>query len=243
MQEKNQHKNLFFHPFLTSPDDDQPGNKQFIVFNEFENYQLEGQTHGKLSHAIKHYEEFDKGGMNEILSKALVYLQSINKIHLKNIKGELIASGQHAANKITLNAVHNTFDLINDKIMKGIALVSEEVELKTQYLIPLEEKYDALISSYLNDHMQVHDVTENELNLLYVSGKRINFEGIYEEEQYCYFLDFSTSGMLVQSTAEKGICTLFRIDKQGNCLNEIKTYFSGNVEITNPVLKRFFSQV
>jgi hypothetical protein len=71
---KNQHKNLIFYPFLTSPDDDQPGNKQFVVFNEFENYQLEGQTHSKLSHAIKHYDEFDKEGMNEILRKALIYL-------------------------------------------------------------------------------------------------------------------------------------------------------------------------
>ena len=52
------------NPFLTSPDDDQPGSKQFVVFNESENYHLEGQTHGKLSHAIKHYEEFDKAGMN-----------------------------------------------------------------------------------------------------------------------------------------------------------------------------------
>jgi len=51
-----------------------------------------------------------------------------------------------------------------------------------------------------------------------------------------------SSGILVHSVTDKAICTLFRIDKQGNCLNEIKTYFSGNVEITNPVLKRFFSQ-
>lgn len=187
------------NPFLTSPDDDQPGSKQYVVFNEIENYLLEGQTHGKLSHAIKHYEEFDKAGMNEILSAALIYLQSINTIYLKNIKGELIASGQQAVNKITLNAVHNTFDLINDKIMKDITLASEEVELKNQYLIPLEEKYDALIASYLTDHLPVHDITENELNLLYSSGKRINFEGIYDDALYRYILDFSTSGLLVQS--------------------------------------------
>ncbi len=231
MQNKNK--------FLTSPDDDQPGSKQFVVFNEVENYILEGHTHGKLSHAIKHYEEFDKEGMNEILSKALVYLQSINTIHLKNIKGQIIASGQQAVNKITLNAVHNTFDLINDKIMKGITLVSEEEELKIQYLIPLEEKYDALIASYLTDHLPVHDVSENELNLLYASGKRINFEGTYDDALYSYILDFSTSGLLVQVATEKSICTLFRIDKQGNCLKEIKTYFSNNVEVLNPVVKKF----
>jgi hypothetical protein len=125
--------------------------------------------------------------------------------------------------------------------MKGITLVSEEVELKTQYLIPLEGKYDALIASYLTDHVHVQDITENELNLLYSSGKRINFEGIYDDALYSYILDFSTSGMLVQSTAEKGICTLFRIDKQGNCLNEIKTYFSANVHITNPVLNTYLA--
>lgn len=229
------------NPFLTSPDDDQPGSKQFVVFNESENYHLEGQTHGKLSHAIKHYEEFDKAGMNEILSAALIYLQSINTIHLKNIKGELIASGQQAVNKITLNAVHNTFDLINDKIMKGITLVSEEVELKNQYLIPLEEKYDTLIASYLTDHVHVHDITEKKLNLLYSSGKRINFEGIYEDALYRYILDFSTSGLLVQSLEEKGICTLFRIDKQGNSLGEIKTYFALNVNITNPILSTYLA--
>jgi len=227
--------------FLISPDDDQPGSKQFVVFNESENYLLEGQTHGKLSHAIKHYEEFDKEGMNEILSKALVYLQSINTIHLKNIKGELIASGHQAVNKITLNAVHNTFDLINDKIMKGITLVSEEEELKTQYLIPLEEKYDALIASYLTDHLPVHDLSENELNSLHASGKRINFEGKYDDALFSYILDFRTSGLLVQSADEKGICTLFRIDKQGNCLDEIKSYFSSNVEINNPILSTFLA--
>lgn len=78
--------------FLISPDDDQPGNKQFVVFNEVENYSLDGHTHGKLSHAIKHYEEFDKAGMEEILSDALDYLKSCNNIYLKNINGQLIAS-------------------------------------------------------------------------------------------------------------------------------------------------------
>jgi hypothetical protein len=34
MQKNNQHKNLIFYPFLTSTDDDQPGNKQFVVFNK-----------------------------------------------------------------------------------------------------------------------------------------------------------------------------------------------------------------
>jgi hypothetical protein len=225
--------------FLTSPDDDQPGNKQYVVFNDAENYQLEGHTHGKLSHAIKHYEEFDKAGMDEILNSALDYLKSSNSIYLKTIKGEIIASGQQALNKITLNAVHNTFDLINDKIMKGFTLVHEEEILKTNFLIPLEKKYDALIATYITDHVQVSSLTEEELQLVYVSGKRLNFEGLYDEALYNYILDFSTSGLLVQLPEEKSICTLFRIDKQGNCLNEIKVYFSNNISLTSALLNKF----
>jgi len=233
------HSENYTNPFLTSPDDDQPGRKQFVVFNEIENYHLEGQTHGKLSHAIKHYEEFDKAGMDDILSAALDYLKSHHNIYLKSITGELIASGQQARQQITLNAVHNTFDLVNDKIMKGIALAHEEEILKTKFLMPLEEKYDALITAYMNDHVQVERLTEDELQRTVVFGKRITFDGIYEEAEYSYILDFSTSGLLVQTASENSICTLFRIDKQGNCLNEIKRYFSGNVEITNPILNNY----
>ncbi|MFN4952226.1 MAG: hypothetical protein ACK5F0_11450 [Flavobacteriales bacterium] len=124
--------------------------------------------------------------------------------------------------------------------MKGIALTHEEEILKTNFLIPLEEKYDALITAYLNDHVQVERLTEDELQRTVVFGKRITFDGIYEEAEYSYILDFSTSGLLVQTASENSICTLFRIDKQGNCLNEIKRYFSGNVEITNPILNNYF---
>jgi hypothetical protein len=86
----------------------------------------------------------------------------------------------------------------------------------------------------------VERLTEDELQRTVVFGKRITFDGIYEEAEYSYILDFSTSGLLVQTASENSICTLFRIDKQGNCLNEIKRYFSGNVEITNPILNNYF---
>ena len=167
------------------------------------------------------------------------YLKSSHSIYLKTIKGELIASGHQAVNKITLNAVHNTFDLINDKIMKGIELAHEEENLRINFLMPLEEKYDALIAAYINDHVEVERLTETQLQHTIVSGRRINFEGLYEEVLYSYILDFSTSGLLVQLAVDKSICTLFRIDKQGNCLNEIKLYLSNNISQYNPVLNKF----
>jgi hypothetical protein len=129
METNNNHKNIF----LTSPYNDQPGNKQYVVFSESDYYSLEGHTHGKLSHAIKHYEEFDKAGMNEILSAALDYLKSNNNIYLKNINGQLIASSHQTLNKITHNTVHKSFVMINDKLMKGIELMHEEEILKNRF--------------------------------------------------------------------------------------------------------------
>jgi hypothetical protein len=82
---------------------------------------------------------------------------------------------------------------------------------------------------------------ERELNLLYNSGKRIHFEGFYELDKYTYTFDFNISGLLVQLALENSICTLFRIDKQGNCLNEIKSYFSNNVDVIIPIVKKFLS--
>ena len=40
--------------FNNSRDEDRPGNKQIIVFQDDESYDIEGNTHGGLSHAIKH---------------------------------------------------------------------------------------------------------------------------------------------------------------------------------------------
>lgn len=218
--------------FHNSPDHDRPGNKQYLVFAESDNYQMEGETHGKLSHAIKHYEEFDKVGMDNLLNSAMDYIKTVEVLFLKNLKGEIIAQGTAAIEKLTLKSLHNTFDFINDKIMKGIVLSEEEAQIKTQFLKPLEEKYDSLINDYLSNHIEDSYVDGNDFHNFYKRGKRLKFQGIFDNKLYYYILDFSNSGILVLDENQI-ICTLFRIDKQGNCLEEIKSYFSRNIEIVS----------
>ncbi len=226
--------------FHNSPDHDQPGNKQYVVFSADDYYQIEGTTHGRLSHAIKHYEEFDKEGMEFLLNSALDYVKTHEGLILKNLNGEIIGQGSAVFKKLTLNSLHNTFDFINDKIMKGVVLTVEEAQIKTRFLKPLEEKYNLLINDYLSKHIEDTFVDANDFHILYSSGKRLKFQGIFDNITYDYILDFSNSGILVLDENQI-ICTLFRIDKQGNCLEEIKAYFSRNIEIMNEGLKKYFA--
>lgn len=224
--------------FEFSPDQDKPGNKQFITFSPNENYQLIGNTHGKLSHAIKHYEEFDVEGMNKILSDAMNFIINHEDIYLMSTSGKLLFEKEFVAEEITLNAVHNTFDLINDKIVNGITLLNPEKKIYEHHLISLEYKYEEIINQYLKDHIIIEEHTLEDIQDLHQSMKRIKFCGVYDSQEFTYILDFSNSGLLVLDS-DGNVSTLFRIDKQGNDLNEIRGYFSRQVQIVNSHFRSF----
>ena len=80
--------------FQFSPDQDAPGNKQIVVFDVNEIYVSEGNTHGFLSHAIKHYEEFDANGMDILINDTIEFLKSRNELYLKTLSGTLLAKGR-----------------------------------------------------------------------------------------------------------------------------------------------------
>jgi hypothetical protein len=228
------------YPFLFSPDQDRPGNKQYVTFNPNECYVLEGKTHGHLSHAIKHYEEFDAAGMKGILQNAMDYLKSIDKLFLMNMDGKVLFSGSDVHAKLTLNAVHNTFDLINDKFVNKVILTPEESHIHASFLLPLGERYQQLISAYLDNHILSQEQEEHELKNHFESGARLKFTGKYSGGEFTYILDASNSGLLVIQE-NKGICTLFRIDKQGNSLEEIRGYFTRQVELVDEGIRNFLS--
>ena len=105
--------------FSNSPDEDSPGNKQLVVFKEDDDYEIQGNTHGELSHAIKHYGEFNPNDLNSKLNSTIEYIKSLPNPILKNINGSIIASGDNAKKQLTPNAILNTFDFINDKILNN----------------------------------------------------------------------------------------------------------------------------
>jgi len=225
--------------FKNSPDEDSPGNKQLIVFKEDDDYEVQGNTHGELSHAIKHYGEFNPNDLNSKLNSAIDYIKSTPNPILKSREGSVIASGDNAKKQLTPNAVLNTFDFINDKILNNQNLNPEEEEIKTKFLDELNDSYNKLVQDYISDASNIDGMGEDEIKKLIDSKKKISFKGNYKGRDNEYILDPSTTGLLAKQG--NNIFTLFRIDKKGNDLNKVGTYFSRGVEVSNSGLKNILN--
>jgi hypothetical protein len=222
--------------FYNSPDEDTPGNKQLVVFKNDDKYDIQGNTHGELSHAIKHFGEFNPNALNSELNSAINYIKTVKNPILKNINGTDIASGDNAKKQLTPNAILNTFDFINDKIANNQELTSEEEEIKSKFLDKLNNAYNELVQDYISGGVDISNMKEDEIKKLMSSNKKIKFKGSYKGNEFEYILDPSNTGMLAKK--EDNVSTLFRIDKKGNDINKVGAYFSRGVEITNPELKK-----
>jgi len=222
--------------FHSSPDEDTPGNKQFVAFKEDDKYSIQGDTHGKLSHAIKHFGEFDPNSLSSELNGAINYIKTVENPILKNINGSDIASGDNAKKQLTPNAILNTFDFINDKIVNNQELTPEEKEIKSKFLDKLNSDYEKLVQEYISGGTDVNNMKEEEIKKLLSSNKKIAFKGSYKGNEVEYILDPSNTGLL----AKKGdnVSTLFRIDKKGNDISKVGAYLNRGVEINNPELKK-----
>ena len=223
--------------FHDSPDEDRPGNKQIIMFNEKDSYDKNGNTHGELSHTIKHFGEFSPDKLNSSLNGAINQVKNSPNLILKHAKsGELIAKGDNAKKQLTPNAMLNTFDFINDKIKNSESLSSEEKEIQSKFLEPLNNEYKKLVQDYINGGKDIDNAKEDEIKNLISSNKKIKFTGSYKGNNVEYILDPSNTGLL----AKKGdtVSTLFRIDKSGNNLGKVAGYFNRGVELKNPEFKK-----
>ena len=225
--------------FNNSSDEDTPGNKQFISFKEDDKYDIQGNTHGELSHAIKHFGEFEPNDLNNALNGAIEYIKSTSNPILKNISGANIATGDNAKKQLTPNAILNTFDFINDKIANNQELTPEEKEIENKFLNKLNNSYKQLVQNYIAGGVDINNMSGDEIKNLISSNKKIKFKGSYKGNEFEYILDPSNSGLL----AKKGdnVSTLFRIDKKGNDINKIGAYFSRGVEISNPEFKKILN--
>jgi hypothetical protein len=227
---ENQYINEF--DFYNSPDEDTPGNKQVVVFKEDDKYNIQGNTHGELSHAIKHFGEFEPNTLNNALNNTIEYIKTTPNPILKNINGNDIATGDNAKKQLTPNTILNTFDFINDKIINKQELTPEEKEIENKFLNKLNNEYNELIQNYISNGVDINNMKEDEIKQLIKSNKKIKFKASYKGNEVEYILDPSTTGLL----AKKGnnISTLFRIDKKGNDMNKVAAYLNRGVEISNP---------
>lgn len=223
-------KEIEFHD---SPDEDQPGNKQIIVFNTEETYEVEGSTHGAESHMIKHYIEFERDKVLVGLKRALQKALDFNNFFLKDTtSGEIIASGDEAKKTANEMAMLNTFDYINDKLKNNESLTDEEKQL-VPIIFDLSDEYQQLIDSYISSGIDLENITDTEeIKQILDAGEIVKFVGSYKGDLYEYYLNTSNTGLIAYK--DDKVATLFRIDKKGNNLSKVSKYFSRGVELQNP---------
>lgn len=226
--------------FHDSPDEDTPGKNNYVSFDEEEQYDVEGKTHGQLSHAIKHYGEFEPAKLQAALSAALNKSKESDKFTLKNAKtNQIISTGDEAKSQANQNSMLNTFDLINDKIKNGDSLTPEEQEIKT-FIEPLNNEYEQLAQSYMSGAEDIDGISDSsQIKSMFDAGKIIKFTGAFKGNPITYYLNTSNSGLVADAGGK--LATLFRIDKKGNSIAKIAKYLTRGVEIKNPAFKELLS--
>jgi uncharacterized protein YeeX (DUF496 family) len=227
--------------FYDSPDEDKPGKNNYVSFSEKETYDLEGKTHGQLSHAIKHYGEFEPAKLQAALSAALNKAKESDNFTLKNADtNEVISTGDEAKSQANQNSMLNTFDLINDKIKNGLSITPEEQEIKT-LIEPINNEYEQLVNSYMSGAEDIDGISDpSKIKSMFDAGKIIKFSGDFKGSPIKYYLNTSNSGLVAQA-ADGKLATLFRIDKKGNNIAKMAKYLTRGVEIKNPAFKELLS--
>lgn len=227
--------------FFSSNDSDEPGNKQLIKFDSLP-YELEGDTHGKKSHAIKHLIEFKPDAVNHFLDEAIDAIKDSANINIIRIKtGEVIDSGSSAFKMITREAMLNTFDYVNDKVQLKHELTPED-KIILEIIWKMTTNYVQMLESDISDAIDVDTISNpDELSQLLANAKVIKFTGNRRGSHCNYYLDLSDTGLIAEKQGM--IATMFRIDKKGNDMRKVAKYFESAAQVSNPILMSTLKQM
>jgi hypothetical protein len=231
----NSYKLLLELNFNDSPDEDLPGGKRTIIFTKNDSYpSSQGNTHGLLSHAIKHYLEFQPEYVNGLLEKiANIIRQEAGELYMVDNSGNVVLDGDKAKKEINNNVILNTLDMIQDKVKNTKTLSDIEKKIHT-YTEEMAKKYQELVSQKMNSSVDI-DANQNVADDAIKNNKIVKFKGNYSGKDFDYYLDPKDSS-LVASDGDS-VSTLFRIDKKGNSLDKMSGYFSRGTKIYNDKLR------
>ena len=164
----------------------------------FSDYTLEGDTHARDSHALKHYAEWAPtdvaNAMEEIKQRIIdegqeVYVMSpgapVQQINPQDVTpGDLI----------------NTLDRINDSLTNGEAVNFIERQMYRTYFIPLALAYDSMASTLIGAAIDVSDNNPfigsvQDLVRLLMDSPVIKFNGVYRGtgDVNTYFYDMQNT--------------------------------------------------
>jgi hypothetical protein len=225
---------------------------EVLVFSEEapENYEVEGKTHGQMSHAIKHLKEFEPDFVKGVVSKVKATLKK--KLQEKphwfckvwnNMRGFEKKSGVDAIDSASQDAVLNTLDLINDKNQMKEGLLKLDSSIKP-FAVELEHKYNELISHKLDKAV--------DLNKLTLKGsafvKKMKKSQIVQFDckgtsggNFSVVIDFSDQSLIIGKRDDKDMSvvnTMYRFNNTGTGKSAVvDAFFKKRLIPSNPEIK------
>lgn len=205
--------------FKMGRDSDYPEGRGFGVhlFSHDEDYQMEGKTHGLMSHAIKHLEQYEPQYVS------LVTVNAIKK--LKEFKVIMKSSGE----------MINTFDMIQDKIVNKEKLLPEE-ESMIPFMEMISKKYEKIVEGFIKNAVDVDQTLDPTKIEKAISTVGIKYTAEQNDGKVKHILNMKEFTLIVLDT-NGTVRTMFELDhiKTGQDTMKNKLERAGTKIISNIV--------
>ena len=231
------------------------GNQMFVNWSgEDEEFKEEGMTHGLLSHAIKHGEEYVPELYDKVFDKMKNFIRSkknngilkyatpsnaSNKLNKQNLAGKLVDDGEVKDDYITNYTIYNTLNHINDKIYypsSGTLTTNDKEILKI--FAPVLWEYEKVYSANRKNVGQV-----GLLNKGVTPAPKNRSQEEFEKgiENYLSTISKNIKKFGIDKEFTKNFNREFRFDDLNN--NDIKVLKNPNssVEMIKIVLRKVFN--
>ena len=193
---------------------------KFVVFNADETYEVKGNTHGLLSHAIKHLAEFSASDVDRVLMQVIHRIDKEQEIYMKDGHA-IIMRGDGVKHALNRHIILNTADRINDKFENRDRLERVEADI-IGLLKPLGQKYEQLAKAISTGVPRIDQKTPAEIVSMLRSGDRIAFGVQGSHGLATYYLHPKTTGLVITNGSE--ITTFFKIVKKSDSIKEACKY-------------------
>lgn len=212
---------------------------EVLVFSEKapDNYEVEGKTHGQMSHAIKHLKEFEPDFVKSIVTKVKNTLKT--KLKEKphwfckvwhNTKGFEKESGVEAIETASIDAVLNTLDLINDKTQMRENLLKLDSSIRP-FAVELENEYNNIITKKIDKAVDLNKTTLKGDTLI----KKIKKSSVIQFDcagkgggNFTVVLDFTDQSLIIGKRSNEDINavnTMYRFNDSGTTKPAVVTAF------------------
>ena len=208
--------------FNYASDADYHNGRNIITFaiGDFEHYRVEGNTHGRLSHALKHLSEFRKSFVVGLVNEVREDMYKYAKRQLE-LRGNEIVDNEYDPYfdlnyyfkdsnvqitvddiknyKVVYNtAILNYLDLINDDYLMGKLLPPFAQFLKSKYFERIEREYSSVCDAIIKNTVSLDNIqSESQIMTLCDTKDSVCFSVIYNGLPITVILNFKYQALVV----------------------------------------------